>query len=65
MGWPAAAEKIDHHHTMGQSGEISQNLASAYECAFGSEVAKTTERMQGTSELSMFLKSICEQNSIS
>ena len=51
--------------TMGQSGEISQNLASAYECAFGSEVAKTAERMQGTSHLSMFLKSICEQNSIS
>ena len=52
---------------MGQSGEISQNSVSAYdyECAFGSEVAKTAERGQGTSHLSMFSKSICEQNSIS
>ena len=51
--------------TVGQKGEVSQKFAKAYEFAFGSEVAKTAERMQGTSHLSMFLKSICEQNSIS
>ena len=50
---------------MGQSGELSQNLALAYECAVGSEVVKTAEWMQGNPQLSMFLKSICEQNSIS
>ena len=53
------------HPTVGQSGEISQELAYAYEFAFGGEVAKTAGRMQGTSQLNMFLKSICEQNSIS
>ena len=37
----------------------------AYEFAFGSEVAKTAKRMLGTSHLNVFLKSICEQNSIS
>ena len=50
---------------MGQSGEVSQKLAYAYQCAFGSEVAKTGEGMEVTSQLNMFLKSICEQNSIS
>ena len=42
-----------------------RNISKAYKCAFGSEVAKTAERMQGSSHLHMFLKSICEQNSIS
>ena len=51
--------------TVGQSGEISQKLAYVYEFAFGGEVAKTAERMQGRYQLNMFLKSICEQNSIS
>ena len=50
--------------TVGQSGEVSQKMAEAYEFAFGSEVAKTAEILQGTS-LKMFLKSICEQNLIS
>ena len=50
---------------MDQSGEISQKLAYAYEFAFGGEVAKTAERMQGSSHLNMFLKSIFEQKSIS
>ena len=37
----------------------------SYAFAFGSEVVRTAERMQGTFCVNMFLKSICEQNSIS
>ena len=51
--------------TVGQKGEVSQKFAKAYEFAFGSEVAETDERMQGTFWINMFLKSICEQNLIS
>ena len=51
--------------TVGQKGEVSQKFTKAYEFAFGSEVAETTERIQGTPHLNMFLKSICEQNLIS
>ena len=50
---------------MGQKGEVCQKFAKAYEFAFGSEVAETAERMQGAFWINMFLKSICEQNSIS
>ena len=50
---------------MGQKGEVSQKFAKAYEFAFGSEVAETAERMQGTFWINMFSKSICEQNLIS
>ena len=51
--------------TVGQKREVSQKFAKAYEFAFGSEVAETAERMQGTFWINMFLKSICEQNLIS
>ena len=51
--------------TVGQKGEVSQKFAKAYEFAFGSEVAETAERTQGTFWINMFLKSICEQNLIS
>ena len=49
---------------MGQKGEVSQKFAKAYEFAFGSEVAETTERTQAISQENVFLKPICEQNSI-
>ena len=51
--------------TVGQKGEVSQKFAKAYEFAFGSEVAETAKRMQGTFWINMFSKSICEQNLIS
>ena len=51
--------------TVGQKGEVSQKFAKAYEFAFGSEVAETAERMQGTFWINMYLKLICEQNLIS
>ena len=41
-----------------------RNISKAYECAFGSEVAETTERTQAISQENVFLKPICEQNSI-
>ena len=48
----------------GHYGPEWRNISKAYECAFGSEVAETTERTQAISQENVFLKPICEQNSI-
>ena len=48
----------------GHYGPEWRNISKAYECAFGSEVAETTERTQAISQENVSFKPICEQNLI-
>ena len=57
-------EFLEKFQRGGHYGPEWRNISKAYECAFGSEVAETTERTQAISQENVFLKPICEQNSI-